>query len=140
MNLGLLFFQQAHQLVVLLDGFQRLDVDRLPGGTDAVDYARDAALQLRADGNDEAVAANGDQLVLGCAVAGELAQGGSQTFFDLALLALLIAANAGQLGRGIVGERAVGLDGALDGLGQGTQASRERVGKLAAVAGMGRPA
>ena len=29
MNLGLLFFNQADQLVVLLDGFERLDVDRL---------------------------------------------------------------------------------------------------------------
>ena len=114
-NLGLLFFDQAHQFVVLLDGFQRLDVNRLPRGAGAVNHAADAPLQLGADGNDEAVAANGDEVFLGCAVLGELAQGGAQAFFDEPLLALLLAADAAQLGRGVVGQRAVGLNGALDG-------------------------
>ena len=63
----------------------------------------DAPLQFRADGNHEAVAADGDEVILGCAVAGELAQRGAQAFFDEALLPLLIAANAAQLRRGIVG-------------------------------------
>ena len=78
MNLGLLFFDEADQLVVLLDGFERLDVDRLAGGTGAVDDAGDAPLELAAHGNDEAVAADGDEVFLGGAVAGKLAQGGAE--------------------------------------------------------------
>ena len=42
-NLGLLFFDEADQFVVLLDGFQRLHVDRLTRGADAVDHAADCA-------------------------------------------------------------------------------------------------
>jgi hypothetical protein len=41
----------------------------------------------------------------------------AQALFDEALLALLLAADAVQFGRGVVGQRAVGLDGALDGFG-----------------------
>ena len=33
-NLGLLLFDEAHQFVVLLDGFERLDVNRLPRGAE----------------------------------------------------------------------------------------------------------
>ncbi len=97
-DLGLLFFEQADQLVVLLDGFERLDVDGLAGGAGAVDDAGDAALELAADGNDEAIAANGDEVFLRGAFDGELAQGGAQGFFDGALLALLLAADAVELG------------------------------------------
>ncbi len=43
-----------------------------------------------------------------------------------ALLALLLAADAAQLGRGIIGNRAIGLDGAVDCLGQRFQVVRER--------------
>jgi hypothetical protein len=50
MNLGLLFFDEADQLVVLLDGFERLDVDRLAGRAGAVDDAGDAALELARTG------------------------------------------------------------------------------------------
>ena len=82
-----------------------------------MNHAGDAALELRADGNDEAVAADGDEVFLGCAFLGELAEGGAEAFFDDALLALLLAADAAQFGRSVVGQRAVGLDGALDGLG-----------------------
>jgi hypothetical protein len=97
-NFGLLFFEQADEFVVLLDGFERLDVDGLAGGAGAVDDAGDAALELGADGDDEAVAADGDEVFLGCAVGGELAQGGAEGFFNDALLALLLAADAVQFG------------------------------------------
>ena len=63
-NFGLLFFDEADQFVVLLDGFERLNVDGLTGGTGAVDDAGDAALEFAADGNDEAVAADGDEVFL----------------------------------------------------------------------------
>ena len=100
MNLSLLFFDQAHQLVVLLDGFERLDVDRLSRGADAMDDAGDAALQLGANGNHEALAANGDQVFLrrafwrACAVR-------SGGFFDQTLLALLLAANSRSSGEAL---------------------------------------
>ena len=55
-----------------------------------------------------------DQVFLRGAVSRELAEGGAQAFFDDALLALLFAANAVQLGRCVVGQRAVGLNFALD--------------------------
>ncbi len=48
---------------------------------------------------------------------GELAQGGAEGLFDDALLALLLAADAAEFGRGVVGQGAVGLDLALDGFG-----------------------
>jgi hypothetical protein len=80
-----------------------------------VDYTADTALELAANGDDEAVAADGDQFFLRGPVAGELAEGGAEGFLDDALLALLIAADAVEFGRGVVGEGAVGLDGALDG-------------------------
>ncbi len=90
-----------------------------------MNHAGDAPLQLRAHGNHKAVAANGDQLILRCALRGELAQRGAQAFFNQPLLALLIAADAAQLGRSVVGQRAVGLNRALDRLGQRTQAGGE---------------
>ncbi len=90
-DFSLFLFEKADELVVLLDGFEGLDVDGLAGGTGAVDDAGDAALELGANGNDEAVAADGDEVVLGGAVAGELAEGGAEALFDEALLALLLA-------------------------------------------------
>ena len=65
MDFGLLFLDEADQLVVLLDGFEGFDVHCLAGGAGAVDYAADAALELAADGDDEAVAADGDEVFLG---------------------------------------------------------------------------
>ena len=97
MNLSLLFFNEAHEFVVLLDGFERLNIDCLPGGTGAVDDAADAPLQLGTDGNNEAVAANGDEIFLGGAVAGELAESGAEGLLDQALLSLLITANPVEL-------------------------------------------
>ena len=64
MDLGLFFVEQADELVILLDGFERLDENGLPAGACAVDYSLDAALLLDFDGDHEALAANGDQLVL----------------------------------------------------------------------------
>ncbi len=70
MNLRLFFLDEAHQLVVLLDGLQRLDVDGLARRACAVDHAGNLPLQLRANGNDEAVAADGDEVFLGRAIRG----------------------------------------------------------------------
>ena len=78
MNLGLLFFEQPHQLVVLLDGLQRLDIDRQARRTRPVHHAADAPLEFAAHRNDEAVAANGDDVVLRRPFRRKLAQRGAQ--------------------------------------------------------------
>jgi hypothetical protein len=46
MNLGELLVEQADEFVVLLDGFERLDVNGLAAGAGAVDYALHAAFLL----------------------------------------------------------------------------------------------
>ena len=122
-NLALLLFQQSDQFVVLLDGFQRLHINSEARRACPVHYARDAPLELCANGNHEAVAANGDDIVLRGAVRGELAQRGAKALFNLALLAFLVAANPAQLRRRVVGERAVRLNLALDRFGQWAQAA-----------------
>jgi len=95
-----------------------------------VNYAGDLALQLAADGNHEALAANGDEVFLGCAFRREPAQRGAQALFNDSLLALLVAADAAELGRGVVGERAIRHDLALDGLGKRAKAvAHERGGE-----------
>src|SRR5579862_648130 len=101
-NLGLLLFEQPDELVVLLDGFERLHVDRLTRGTRAVHHARNAALELGSNRNDKPVASNGDDLVLCGTVAGKLTQRGTERLFNGALLAFLLAADAAQLWRSIV--------------------------------------
>src|SRR5665213_185899 len=85
-----------------------------------------APLQFTAHRNHEALAANGDEVFLGCAFAGELAQRGTQAFFNEFLLALLLAPYAIEFRRGVVGKGAVWLDGALNGFSERTEAGRER--------------
>ena len=74
MDLGLLLIEQADQLVVLLDGLERLNVDRLAAAAGAVHHAGNAPLPLRFHRDDEALAADGDQVFLRRAFTGESAQ------------------------------------------------------------------
>ena len=74
-DLRLLFVEQAHQLVVLLDRLERLHKDGLSGRRRPMNDAGNLALELGLHGNDEAIAANGDQLVLRTAVVGEVRGG-----------------------------------------------------------------
>ena len=69
-----------------------------------MDDARDAALELRFDGDDEAFSADGDEVVLGAAAFAEAAEGLAETLFDRAVLALHGSADAAEFGRGIVVE------------------------------------
>jgi len=117
-DLGLLFFEQPNQFVVLLDGFKRFNVDGLSGRAGAVNHAGDLALLLGFDGDDKAVPADGDEVVLRLVVGREAAQGRAQAFFDHALLALLLVADAGEFGARVIGECAVGEQLALDGFGE----------------------
>ena len=63
-NLDELFFEQADQFIVLLNRFQRFDEYGLAAGTGSVDYALHAAFLLDLHRDDEALAADGDELVL----------------------------------------------------------------------------
>ena len=116
-NFFLLFFEEADEFVVLLNGLKGLNVDSLAGGAGAVHDSRDAALELAANGNDEAVAADGDEVFLRGAFAYEFAQGRAERLLYGALLSLLLAADAIEFGRCVVGKVAVGKDFALDGFG-----------------------
>ena len=110
MNFGLLVIQQAHQFIVLFDGFEGLHEDGLAAGTCSVDHALDAAFLLDLDGDDKAFAADRDQLILDGAAFGEAAEVSTQRFLYRPSLLFDFAANAGQFGRGVVFQRSVGLD------------------------------
>ena len=110
MDLGLFFIEQAHQFVVLLDGFERLDEDGLTAGTGAVHYALHPALLLDFDGDHKTLAADGDQFVLHGAAFGEFPQVAAQRFLDLTLLLLDLTPNAAQFGRSAIVERPVRQD------------------------------
>ncbi len=97
-NFGLFFVEEADELVVLLDGFEGFDEDGLAGGGGAVDDAGDFAFELGFDGDDEAVAADGDEIVLSAAAFAEAAQGFAEALFDGAVLALHGAADAAEFG------------------------------------------
>src|SRR5579864_429229 len=71
MNLREFLFQEAHELVVLLDRLQRLDENCLAAGAGAVNYALHAALLLHFDRDDEAFAADGNEFVLHRSAFGE---------------------------------------------------------------------
>ncbi len=108
LDFRLLFFQQAHQLVVLLDGLQRFDKHRLSAGTGAMDDSLHPPLVLGFHGNDKAFAANGNQFFLQRSAFGEPPQIAAQRFLDQPALTLDFAANPAQDGRSVIVERAVG--------------------------------
>ena len=95
-NLHLLFFQQPHQFIILLDGFERFHEDGLSTGTGAVNDPLNAAFLLGFDGDDESFAANGDQFVLDCTSFGQTAQITSQRLLNETLLTLDLSADAGE--------------------------------------------
>src|SRR6266853_4085325 len=109
-DFGLLFFQQTDEIVVLLNGFQRLDKHGLAAGAGAVHHAINTLTLLGFYGDDEALTADGDQLVLDGAAFGEPAQVAAQRFLYDALLLFHLAADARELSGGAVVKRAIRLD------------------------------
>ena len=110
MDFGLFIIEQADEVVVLLDGFERFHEDGLSAGTGSVDDALDAALLFDFDRNDEALAADGDELVLDGAAFGQFAEVAAERFLDLAFLFFDFAANAAEFGGSTIVEGAVGQD------------------------------
>src|SRR5580658_10705578 len=110
MDLGELFVEQADEFVILIDGFEGFDVDGLAAGAGAVNYALDAAFLLDLDGDDKAFAADGDEFVLHGAAFGEAAEISAQGVLDGAALFFNFATDADQFWRGVILERAGGLN------------------------------
>ncbi len=101
MDLDEFLFQQADEFVVLFDGFEGLDEDRLAAGAGAVNYALHAAFLLDFDGDDEAFAADGDEFVLHGAALGQAAQIAAQGFLNRAALLFDFAADAASSGEAL---------------------------------------
>ncbi len=109
-DFGLFVVEQAREFVVLLDRLHGLEVDGLAAGAGAVKDAADLALELGLDGDDEALAAHGDEVALRFPAFAELCERLAEAFLDDAVLAREGAADACELGAGVVGEGTVGLD------------------------------
>jgi len=112
------------ELVVQLDGFERLDEERLAGGAGAVDHAADFASGSGADGDDKAVVAERDVVFAGlfAAVAEELAQ----RFLDGVAGAGDLRADAAELGGSVVAQVTVGENRAADRGGKRTEVGERR--------------
>src|SRR5580765_6170263 len=81
------FLGEAHQFVVELDGFERLDEERVPAAAGSVNHAIDAPLAASDHGHHEAVIADGYEVFLQRAVRMMGAQKAFERMLDsLALL------------------------------------------------------
>ena len=107
-HLAQFFFVQADQLVVELDGLQRLDEHRGSGAARPVNHAVHAPLAAGHDRHHEPVIANGDEIFLQRSVFVMRAQEARQRFLDLPALPFAVAAQARQHDTRIVRQRAVG--------------------------------
>ena len=93
-DLAHLLFGEAHELVVEIDGFERLDEERVAAGAGGVDHAIDLAALSGDHRNHEALVADGDELLLQDALLAVGAQEALERFLNGLLLALDIAAQA----------------------------------------------
>ena len=96
-NLRLFLIQQAHQLIVLLDGFQRFHKDGLPARTGAVHHALHAPFLFHLHRNHKALAPDGHQLILNRATLRQAAKITAQRFLNRSALLFDLAANPCEL-------------------------------------------
>ena len=104
---------KLYEPVVVLDGFKRLDENRLPRRAGGVHDALHLSPFGRAHRDDEAVVAQRDVIFAGVAAAG--AQHALERFLNRFARAAHAGANALQFGRGVVADFSVGQDGAANG-------------------------
>ena len=113
-HLARFFFLQAHQFVVQIDGFERLEKQRLAGGTRAVDHAGQLAALAGNHRHHKALVADGDVFFLQNAFVAVGAQKALERFLNAFLLFLDLAAQAMQMRAGAIEHRSIGLDFAFD--------------------------
>jgi hypothetical protein len=105
-----LLFGEADEFVVERDGFHGLDEEGGAGAGGGVDDAGDFGALAGDEGDDEAVVADGDEVVLEDAVVFV----GAEEFFEGVLDGVALAVDGAacffEEGRGVVGEGAVGED------------------------------
>ena len=109
-NLSRFLFPQAHHLVVQVDGFERLQKNRLPGAAGGVNDPLGADARVRADGHHQPAAAQGDVVLLQGAARGSLLADALQRPVELLLLALDFCPQLGQLRRRVVVQLPPGQD------------------------------
>ena len=106
-HFALLFFAQAHQFIVQIDGFQRLDKQRVPAAARAMNHAVNLALLPGHDRHHEAIVPQRDEFLLQRAVVAMRPQESLERGLNLPLLAFDVAAQPMQRHTGIVGDRAI---------------------------------
>ncbi len=102
------FLGEAHQFVVELDGFERLDEKGVAAAAGSVNHAIDAALAAGDYGHHEAVVADGDEVFLQRAVRMMRAQEAFERMLDCLALLFDVAAQAAQRDAGVIGQHAAG--------------------------------
>ena len=107
-NFAHLFFGEAHQLVIQVDGLDGLDEQGGAAGAGAVDDAIELAALAGDDGHDEALVADGDEFLLQNALIAVGTEKALERLLNGALLALDIAAQAVERHAGMIGHTAVG--------------------------------
>ena len=132
-----LLFGEAHQLVIQVDGFERLDEERVAAGAGAVDDAVELAALPGDDRHHEALVADRDELLLQDAFLPVGAQETLERILNGLLLPLDIAAQAVERDAGVVGDGAVGQDLAVEILQQRAEVA-DRRGRARPGAGIAR--
>ena len=107
MHLAQLFFTEPDQLVVQVDGLQRLDEQCMPTAAGPMDDALDAPLAARDHRNHEAVVSNRHEIFLERAVLMMSAQKTFERFLNLVALPFAIAPQACERNTGVVGNRTI---------------------------------
>ena len=110
MHLAHFVFRNPHQLVIELDGFERLDEQCLPGAAGAVNHAVDPAPLAGDDRHHEAVVANGDVILLHYAFFAVIANEALKRILNRPALPLHVAAQPAEQHAGVVGNGAVRQD------------------------------
>src|SRR5580700_7614348 len=133
MHFAQLFFVETDELVIEVDGFERLDKERLAAAAGSVDDAFDAALAPGHNRNYKAIVADGDEILLQSAVFAMGAEEALQRFLNQVTLLLVFAAEAGESDAGMIGKRSVRQNFAAQVVNQLTQ-----IGDLSCVGGEAR--
>ena len=111
-DFGGFFFGKLNELIVGLDGFERLEENGLAGGAGSVHHAGNGAALLGANGYHEAIVAESDVVFAGVGIAG--AENLAERFLDRGARLADAGADAAKCGRGVVADFGVGKNRAAN--------------------------